>query len=138
MQQGDIRLVIPGEPVAKGRPRFYNGHTITPAKTLNYETLIKELYIAAGLPRMLDGELKIEMAAYFTIPKSASKKARERMQSGEVHPTKKPDVDNLLKVIDALNGIAWHDDSQVVQAKVAKHYADEPRMEITITQEARG
>lgn len=125
---------IPGEPVAKGRPRVTRYGTFTPEKTLNYETLVKEMYAVTYGQTMLDGELDIDVKLFFQIPKSASKKKQELMELGKIRPTKRPDIDNCLKIItDALNGIAYKDDSQIVQATVSKYYSNTPRAEVIIT-----
>lgn len=129
-----IRFVIPGEPVAKARPRVMkSGITYTPAKTKNYETLVQELFFTQHGQPLLDGELVINIKAFFTIPKSAPKKKREQMQGEEIRPTKKPDIDNLFKIItDALNDLAYKDDSQIVTGTVEKYYSENPRVEVEI------
>lgn len=130
-----MKLTIPGEPCAKQRPRMTKvGHTYTPQKTVNYETLVKQLYITQGNER-LEGALKLTVNAYFSIPKSASKKKTLDMYESRIRPTKRPDWDNIGKIIsDALNGLAYHDDSQIVAATVGKWYSTEPRVEIEITE----
>jgi Holliday junction resolvase RusA-like endonuclease len=128
-----IKLIIPGEPCAKQRPRLGKGFTYTPAKTVNYETLIKELYIIGNYGKQLEGRLEMTVKAYFSIPKSASKKDREDMECKRKQPTKKPDWDNIGKIVsDALNGLAYHDDSQIVRATVEKWYSPTPRVDIYI------
>ena len=128
-----LTLTIPGEPVAKGRPRFYNGHAITPTKTVNYETLVKEMWAVTHGQQMLAGELCASLTAYFAIPNSKSKAEKKRMLEGIVRPIKKPDIDNLIKsVLDSLNGIAYKDDSQIVTVTAAKYYSDTPRMELEL------
>ena len=129
-----IKLTIPGEPCAKQRPRTTKqGHTYTPQKTVNYETLVRELYILQNFHQQLEGELVMTVRAYFTIPKSASKKKAADMVGGRIRPTKRPDWDNVGKIIsDALNGLAYHDDSQIVTATVEKWYSAEPRVEVEI------
>lgn len=130
-----MKLTIPGEPCAKQRPRMTKvGHTYTPEKTVNYETLVKQLYITQGHER-LEGALKMTVNAFFSIPKSASKKNREKMLRGEIRPTKKPDWDNVGKIVsDALNEMAYKDDCQIVDARVVKRYSDNPRVEVEITE----
>jgi Holliday junction resolvase RusA-like endonuclease len=127
-------FTIPGEPVAKARPRVTSrGIAYTPAKTKNYETLVKELYWAqyAG-HEMLQGPLRLSVRAYFQIPKSMSRKRRIAMQEGKERPTKRPDVDNVIKAIaDSLNGIAYGDDSQIVSATAEKFWGT-PRVEVEI------
>lgn len=128
-----IKLVIPGEPVAKGRPRVTKWGTYTPEKTKNYETLVKELFYIEHGQTLLEGQLEIDIKAYFSIPKSTSKKNKNLMIAGKIRPTKKPDADNILKIIgDALNNIAYKDDKQIVSANIEKFYSDEPRVQIEI------
>lgn len=128
-----IKLTIPGQPCAKGRPRLGKFGTYTPAKTVNYETLVKELYIMQNHRQQLNGALRMWVVAYFQIPQSKSKKVKEAMLKGDIRPTSKPDWDNIGKIIsDALNGLAYHDDSQIVRATVEKWYSDNPRVEIKL------
>lgn len=68
------------------------------------------------------------------IPKSARKDEQKRMQQGKTRPTKKPDIDNIVKTIDALNGLAFEDDKQIVSVVAEKYYDYEPRLEIEINQ----
>lgn len=128
-----IKLTIPGEPVAKARPRITRYGAYTPAKTKSYETLVKELYFMEHGQTLIEGELSIDIKAYFRIPKSASKKRKRLMASGDMRPVKRPDWDNVGKIVtDALNGVAYDDDSQIVSATVEKYYSEEPRTEIKI------
>lgn len=130
-----LTITIPGVPVAKGRPRLSNfgGHAraYTPGKTRRYEDLIR---LEAGRVMegrlQLDGPLLVRVNAYMPIPKSLNKARTAAAICGELRPITKPDVDNFAKVIDALNGIAWRDDSQVVHLSVSKHYSDRPRLEL--------
>ncbi len=135
-----LKFSIPGEPVGKARPRVVrtkSGHsmTYTPDKTVAYEELVRQRFMSsAGLERaQFDGICSVAIVAYFSIPKSKSKKAQADMVSGILLPTKKPDVDNILKIIcDALNGFAWKDDSRVCRAAVQKRYDVIPHVEVEI------
>ena len=141
-----VTFMVPGPPVAKGRPRFGIRKTKdggsyvsvrTPDKTVIYENHVKlEYRDQTGGHRFRDDcMLEIEIEAYFSIPKSASKKKRAAMLTGDIRPTKKPDMDNILKAVaDALNGIAYRDDSQIVRAIVDKYYDTAPRLIVTITE----
>lgn len=127
-----INLIIPGEPVSKARPRVCKWGTFTPIKTVNYETLVKELFIISKQEKM-NGMLEVQIRCYFTIPKSTSKKNKVKMENKTMRPVKKPDLDNLAKIcLDALNKLAFEDDSQVVDLTISKHYDNEPRVEILI------
>jgi Holliday junction resolvase RusA-like endonuclease len=128
-----IRITIPGEPVAKARPRVTKWGTYTPDKTKNYETLVKELFFIEHGQILLDGPLDVEIKAFFKIPKSTSKKKRYEMVQGILRPIKKPDVDNVIKSItDALNDLAYLDDKQIVKVTTEKLYSEEPRVEVEI------
>jgi Holliday junction resolvase RusA-like endonuclease len=134
-----IQFTVYGTPVGKGRPKFstFNGHATayTPTKTVNYENLVKLSYQQQCNNKLYEKDvpLKAEIVAYFPIPKSTSKKKRQMMLEGKIRHTKKCDADNLAKsILDALNGIAFYDDSQVCELSVSKLYSDEPRAEITI------
>ena len=135
-----IKFSVLGEPRGKGRPRFgrtKNGgvRTWTPRKTADYENLIRWEYHrqCKGL-RFNDSDMLImSVAAYFGIPKNASKRKQEAMTAGDIMPLRKPDVDNILKVVaDSLNGIAYRDDSQIVSVTVRKRYCTMPRIEVGI------
>lgn len=136
------KFTVLGEPNGKGRPRFSKatGRTYTPKETVSYENLVKTEYrLQCGQIRFGDDTmLDVRIFAYYSIPKSASKKKRAAMMANQIRPTKKPDFDNIGKVVcDSLNGIAYRDDSHVVDAMVRKFYSDSPRVVVTI-QEAGG
>lgn len=140
-----VSFIVPGEPQGKGRPRFGvrrsrdGGAYVsvrTPDKTIIYENQIKlEYREQTGGQRFGDSEmLEMEIEAYYSIPKSASKKKRAAMLTGDIRPTKKPDADNVLKTAaDSLNGIAYRDDSQIVRAVIDKYYDAVPRLVVTIS-----
>lgn len=127
-----INLTIPGEPTAKARPRVTKYGTFNETKTINYETLAKELFIISK-QRKLEGPLQVTINAEYGIPKSTSKKRKKLMENRELFPMKKPDLDNVAKIcLDALNKLAYDDDSQVIRLKVSKIYSNEPKVIITI------
>ena len=132
----EVKFIVLGNPVGKGRPRFTKtGHTFTPKDTVNYETLVHMEYLnQCGNARFPDDAmLDMRIKAYYSIPQSKSKKKKELMRAGVIRPTKKPDMDNCIKIIaDALNKIAYHDDTQIVDCQVRKFYSDDPRVEVRI------
>lgn len=126
-----VTFTIPGPPQGKARARtFYNPalgrmQSITPDKTILYENLIKACYQkeAGGVFFPKGTPVLVLIRADFDIPKSATKKARSEMMVGTILPTKKPDADNVIKtVLDALNGVAYHDDTQVTNIMFIKQY----------------
>ena len=81
----------------------------------------------------LKGRISVEIKAYFKILKSTPKKEVSKMLSGEVSPTKKPDIDNITKIIlDALNKMAFEDDNQITKINVEKFYGEEEKVYIKI------
>lgn len=143
----EVRIKVLGEPQGKGRPRFvarYNpatqksfGQAHTPDKTVVYENLIRTEYSiqTKNFRYPDDAMLDMRILAYYSIPKSASKKKRALMLEGSIRPTKKPDMDNVMKVVaDSLNQVAYKDDTQIVDAQCRKFYSEEPRIEVIIRQ----
>lgn len=133
------KFTILGEPAGKGRPKFSTKgpfpKAYTPEKTVNYETLVKLEYRRQCEDfHFPDGTaLDLRIAAYYAIPKSANKKKRLLMLCHAIRPMKKPDNDNVVKIIqDALNLVAYHDDVQIVDCQLRKFYSDKPRVEVVI------
>lgn len=142
MRKQIVHLSIPGEPQGKQRirARKVGGgkltwiQTYTPATTVNYETYIKQLF-AVKYPDFepVETALEMELTARLQIPSSTSKIKKLRMQRKELRPTKKPDVDNVLKIaMDALETLAYKNDSQIVSAITYKYYSYQPAMELII------
>lgn len=130
-------FVVLGEPQSKGRPRFARmGNFVrsyTPDETVQYETLVRLSYQQAGHGK-LSGAIKAKIKAYFSIPKSVSKKRHGLMAENKILPvTVAKDTDNICKVVlDALNKIAYDDDRQVVEIHAYKFYGENPRVEVTL------
>lgn len=128
-----LSITVPIAPVAKGRPRFraFGGrvHTFTPAKTSAYEKQIADYYLQSSMGFKFDRDQALYVSIIFgmPVPKSTPKWKQVEMFKGAIRHTKKPDVDNLVKaVLDALNGVAWEDDSQIVRLSASKEYSSEP------------
>lgn len=128
-----IKITLPGAPRGKGRPRFGNGRTYTPDATRRYEDELRKVASeeARGRPPM-EGPLSVCIEARMPIPSSWRVKDKEAAKAGDVRPTSKPDADNLMKVIDALNDIVWRDDAQIVDARVIKIYSEHPALVIDV------
>lgn len=125
-----IRFTVLGEPKGKARPRFSRYGVYTAADTVTYERFVAveccaamsaEDHIHATDP---EKHYKLTVTAFFGIPKSFTKAKTIMAKNGQILPNKKPDGDNILKIIcDALNGVAWVDDKQVVDMRVIKKYS---------------
>lgn len=132
-----LEFTVSGEPQGKGRPRFTRiGKPYTPENTASYEEKVRLAYweqcgmemAAAGIP------LTLEITAVFGVPERFSKAVRQKMLAWEILPTKRPDADNIAKIIaDALNGVAWHDDAQVVSMAVSKVYGEIPEVRVCLS-----
>ena len=140
-----LRFVVEGDPVGKQRPRFSGAgagvRTYTPQKTKDYERLVQDnYYIQCGSKFM--GYFEPQEAVYmlidavFRIPKGFTKADREKAVRGEILPVVKPDGDNVAKVcMDALEGYAYHNDSQVVEHYCRKMYGEQPKVVIRMSNE---
>lgn len=136
-----VEFIVPGEPRGKGRPRVVSRgkftKAYTPQETVAYENLVKVEYeLQCERYKFSDGTfIEMRIDAYHSIPKSVSKKRRAMMLSGEIRPIRKADCDNIIKILaDSLNGIAYRDDTQIVECKCYKYYSDDPCVKVTLTE----
>lgn len=139
-----IAFTIPGQPVAKGRPRacIRGGKvaTYTPDNTARYENLVKLAAQEAmkGLPP-IGGAVALEVKVFLAVPASWPKKKQAEAVAGTVRPSGRPDADNLLKsVADGMNCVVFADDAQVTSCLVQKRYDTAPRVEVRAWCEAKG
>lgn len=125
-----------GSIVGKARPRMNTrtGKAYTPTNTKNYEYFLRQWFIRKYHNfKPIDGRVKVSIIAYFEVPKSTSKKKEAEMLSNSISPTKKPDIDNIVKIVlDGMNKFAFKDDTQVIKLEVEKKYAETPRISIKI------
>lgn len=127
--------------MGKQRARFTqeNQRPFTPQKTVHYEARVayEAQHAMAGRP-LLTGPLRVGIEVRMEIPASKPKKWQAQAQAGIILPTKKPDVDNVSKFIDALNLVCWHDDAQICELHARKVYHAAPALIITIEEIATG
>ena len=135
---GSVYFVVEGKPVGKGRPRASTRggfvRMYTDAKTLTYEAAIKdEAAKAMGNAELFETAMHLHVNCYYQLPKRWPKRLQQQALDGEVFPNVKPDLDNVVKaVLDAMNGVVYRDDAQVVNLVATKRYATEPRVEVYI------
>lgn len=124
----EVKFVIPGAAVGKGRPRFARRggfvSTYTDAKTASFENLVKlAAQQAMGDRQPITGPVHAEVFVFVAPPASWSQKKQRQALAGEIMPTSKPDLDNVQKAIfDACNDITFADDKQVVVIAASKSY----------------
>ena len=125
-----VNFTVYGEPQGKARPRFRKVgnfvQTYTPQKTKSYEDEIRMFAKAAmGSSKPLETPVALYLYIRKGIPASYTKKRRNDCLSGINKPTVTPDLDNCLKVfMDAMNGIVYLDDKQIVSINCEKVYSE--------------
>lgn len=129
---------LEGEIVGKGRPYFSTQdgrkRAITPKKTRTFESYVK-LMTKQQFKEPFKKPLRVEMLIKKKPPRSWSKKKKRAAIAGDIAPTAKPDLDNYAKsILDGMNGVAWIDDSYVVDLRQQKEYAEEDGALIVITE----
>lgn len=136
-----LTIEIPGPPIGQGRPIFSTvcGHVraYDAEKSRNYKAFVK-LIAAQEIEKqqwkLYELPVKLNIDAYFEVPKSKSKKFKAEALEGKQMPTKKPDIDNIVKAIqDALNNLAYKDDAYICDLHVTKHYSEVPRVEVEVS-----
>ena len=135
-----IRFTIPGPAVPQGRTRLTTRgrypHAYDPQKSREYKQLVQAIAKAAMRKRggaLLEGPVMLSVQEFRAVPKSWNKEKREAALGGSIFPTTKPDTSNVVKGIeDAMNGIVWHDDAQVVITRTLKIYDESPRVEVEV------
>lgn len=129
-----IEIVLLGAPRGKERPRATKlGHVYTPEKTVSYEGALKYAALQVmGERAPLAGPLHVELDIVVPIAVSWPKKRQAAARAGAEWPTKKPDLDNIMKMLDAFNLVVWVDDSQIVTTNIRKRYGDKPGLWVKV------
>ena len=114
-----MKLDVPIEAVAQGRPRFYKGVAVDPAKSRQFKKeFAQKVSMLRSSSAIYTGELSVELHIYRKM---------------KVTSQRYGDVDNLAKgILDAMTGVLWQDDRQITKLLVTKNFADEPRVELTV------
>ncbi len=133
----EIKFAIVGPVQAQQRPRFsrQNGHvrTYDDKKSRTYKAHVQKCAARYAPEQLIDSAIELHIDVFHKLQQSGSKQLKADKLAHRVRPTVKPDLDNLAKGIkDALTGMIWRDDAQVVSLTVRKFYAVDPRAEITI------
>ena len=132
------RFVIPGIAQAQGRPRAgktFTGRTVVydPSKSRDYKQYVRIVASQNRPEKPYEGQIKMQIDVYRPIPKSMPKYKQKLAVEGQLRPVTKPDIDNYFKsVSDALNGVIYKDDSQIIEIKASKFYSDAPRVEVVV------
>ena len=133
-----IHFQVEGDPKGKGRPRFSRVGSFTKVytdkQTLSYEAMIATFAKQAmGVTDLLETPVRVFLYVRLPVPQSYSKKRREACLSGTEKPCKKPDIDNIAKTyLDAMNGVIFVDDTQVVDLHIKKLYSDKAGVDVMV------
>jgi Holliday junction resolvase RusA-like endonuclease len=133
-----VTFKVDANPVGKQRARYVKRgnfvQTYTPEKTRTYETLIKDAAIEAmGASEPLETPVNLYLYIRAPIPKSYSKKKIADCLNGFEKPIKKPDASNVLKSVeDAMNGVVYKDDTQIVNIHVTKVYSSQSGIDVCV------
>ena len=121
-----ISFSCDGTPVPQGSMKVINGHILHSqgsALAVWRSTVALSARFAGAKP--VEGAIGIEISFRVKRPKTVKRD----------YPTVAPDLDKYIRgVLDALTGIAYQDDSQVIDIKAKKVYSDTPGADIKIFQ----
>lgn len=126
-----VRFTVYGRPIPQGSKRHVgNGVMVESSKNLRpwRQDVADTAFLNFGaMPYAGDGSESIVVRVVFHFEKPRSAKKR-------VYPTVKPDIDKCLRaILDALTGIAYKDDAQVIEVKTQKLYGSPARAEIEVS-----
>jgi len=131
----NISLTIPGNPVGKQRTRVCrSGHAYIPLHTVNYEALVKQTF-AAKYPDFvpMSGPVRMILSIWLMPSKETQRKIKKSI--ARIYPIIKPDADNILKIVaDALSGLAFVDDKQIISVYAEKKYSLRPCVEVILAE----
>lgn len=122
----EIRFSVPGDPIGQGRPRFTRKNRIPydPPKSKQYKAKVQREFQKVYRGKPFKGDIGVAITAWFGVPKSYTVKRKLACLQGVERPHKKPDADNIEKgLLDALNGLAYLDDKQIIELQISKRYA---------------
>ena len=127
---GDSRTVtiafsVEGKPIQQGSMRAFNNRIVhnKTKELMEWRSRVGQAAHLAGCTP-IDGAITITMRFRYQRPKSVTR----------IQPTVPPDLDKQIRsILDALTGIAYQDDSQVVQITATKEYQGTQGVDITVT-----
>lgn len=133
-----IRIVIPGVPRGKARARATviagRARMFTPKVTASEEGAVR-LFASQAMrgQEPIRCAVDFRMTAFMPVPASWSTRKRQLALDGEIVPTGRPDLDNIVKLAtDGCNAIVWADDAQIVSVAAWKRYSAEPRVVLEV------
>lgn len=143
----DVSVILPGEPKGKGAPRAriatagtrIFARIYSDPNTRSYEGMLRLAARTAMRERdPLASALRVRVMAYMSVPTSWSNKRRLDALAGHIRPVVRPDWENIAKCLDALTGIVWVDDKQIVSGVIEKFYSSRPMLSVDVWEQRNG
>lgn len=142
IQRYEVFFTVPGKPEGKRRARFSTvqgyAKAYKPEEDKDYELAVIAAFYRAKPKNytLYNKPIRLNVYCAYEIPKSFSKKKRQKCLDFQILPTVKPDLDNIVKILcDSLNKVAWYDDKQIASLVVRKYYSEEPKVMVMISEE---
>ena len=143
----ELQVFVPGLPRAQPRPRMrvsrtgrflgMNGRDDAITRCLAWRHAVALAAQAAWRRDLLEGPVNVELHFQFEHPPSHLRQDGSLRKRAPRHHTSRPDGENLSKALcDALNGVIYRDDSQIVELRVTKSYGPEPGCLVIVQQHA--
>jgi Holliday junction resolvase RusA-like endonuclease len=130
-----VTVILLGEPVPMAhRSTSDGGRRYKPAKVVNATAALRIAAQEAMIGHaMFDEPVKLSLLCEVAIPRSWSGRKQLRAINGEIKPSGRPDLSNMLKLCeDAFKAVVWRDDSLVVEQRTRKIYGSQPKITATI------
>jgi len=136
----EVEFTVYGHPLTAGSKRAFairrDGRftgrvavTDDSTRTKSWQAAVAQAAIEAHDGDCLRGPLRLAVAFYFHRPRShfgTGRNATRVRESAPARPAVRPDLLKLTRAIeDALTSVLWHDDAQVCEELLSKHYAEE-------------
>lgn len=132
-----VTFEVPGKPMGKARPRATrNGHIFMPEEYVSYKERVQASWRAAtDFGHFWEGPVVLEVGVCRARPKGHYRTNGSLSAAGrrDPLPMTTPDLDNIAgSVMDALNGFAWKDDSQIVDVHAYRTWGDRHSVTVSI------
>lgn len=130
-------FTVPGNPEPWRRARTSNGRYFTDVRTMAAKDTVVTCFKhdnPGATP--FQSDVRMQVTFFFAAPhRLRIKKHADALAAERIGAAKRPDIDNLCKIcLDALNGVAYLDDAQVVMLQASKRYSMRPRIECSLSE----
>jgi len=132
-----IDMFLEVTPTAKARPRLGKGGAVyTPEKTKMAERELRILLICElnrSKQKITDKPVCVKLRFNYIFPRKLSAHDRLLADLDMLYKVTRPDIDNLAKLVcDAMNGLIYYDDNQIVKLVAEKVYSQREGIELKV------